>query len=81
VLCIIHVTNNYTGRKSFMAMLAPAGTKTVDEILYLNDKVWTSSEDVFAPGTHRWHVFDCDQQEFTSDTMEFTTTILEDSAH
>ncbi len=78
---IIHVTDDYTGRKSFMAMQAPAGTKTIEQVLRFNDWVWTSSEDVFAPGTHRWHVFDFDQQEFTSDTMEFTTTIIEDSAH
>ncbi len=77
VLYIIHVTDNDTGRKSFMAMQAPAGIKTVDEILRFNDKVWTSSEDVFAPGAHSWEYWDCG----VLTTMKFTTTIIEDSAH
>ena len=80
VLFIIHLTDNPTGRKSFMAMQAPAGTKTIKEVLRFNDWVWTSTEDVLAPGIHSWQLFECDTKEFTSDTMEFTTTTLDDSA-
>jgi hypothetical protein len=79
VLFIIHVTDALD-RRTLMAMHAPAGTRNVEEVHNLNKKVFASSEDVFVAGAQSWQSWSDDQQKINSNLMEFTTTILEDSA-